>query len=93
MDDREGAVAEAVHLGQPARLVEGGHQEEVGTGHDAVGQFFIEPDFDPDLFGIPGGQALEIFLELEIARAEQDEADAVRQQVFDRLRIRSTPFW
>ena len=43
-DDGHGPVAERDELAEPAGLVPGGHQEEVGAGVDPPGEALVEPD-------------------------------------------------
>ena len=44
VDQRDRAVAQAVHLIQPARLEPRRHQEHVGAGLNEVRQRLVEPD-------------------------------------------------
>ncbi len=72
-DDGDGAIAQAVELAQAARLKEGGHQEEIAAGFDAVGEGGIETDLDGALAGKALGQKAVAALEFAPAAAEQNE--------------------
>ena len=52
VDDRHGAVAQAVHLVQPARLEPRRHQEDVGARLDQVRQRLVEADARADPIGM-----------------------------------------
>ena len=80
MDNGKGAIFEAIHLGQATRLIPGRHEEKIGPGNDVMGELFIEPDQNADLFRKPMGEIAKIAFHFRIARAENHEADILREQ-------------
>src|SRR6266851_10175681 len=74
-------VAQAVHLVQPARFVTRRHDKKIRPGLDAVGQPFVEADFDGDLPGEAPGQDLEGPFVMGRAAAEQDKMKLRREHL------------
>ena len=79
--DRRSAVALGPHLGQPARLVERGHEEDVGSGHQPVLQPVGEVELHADAVGRGRGQLHQRRLVLLLAAAEEDELGVQREQL------------
>ena len=50
--DRDGAVAQRVHLGEAARLAARGHQEHVGARHDLVGEALVVGEAHGEAAGV-----------------------------------------
>ncbi len=57
--DGHGAIAQAVHLVEPARLVTAGHQEHIGAGFDAVRQRIVVTDVHGDFRRVVLGETAE----------------------------------
>ncbi len=72
----DGAVAEAVHLVEAARLEARGHELEIAGGLDAVGQAGVKPNFDGAVGGVALGEAAKGALIFAAAAAEEDELHA-----------------
>ena len=72
-----GAVTQAVHLVQATGLEARGHEEDIRTCFDAVGQFLGVTQGEKQALGIEGCQFPQGVLEMRLAGAEDDEAGVV----------------
>ena len=72
VDDRQGSVAEAVHLIEAAGLVAARHHEKVRAGLDEVGDPLVVAD-DRAEVGQPGRERADLVLAPAFARADEDE--------------------
>src|SRR5262249_34306478 len=63
VDDRQGAVAQAVELAQATRLVARRHQEDVCSRHDPVGERLVEAEAHGDATWEGLGEGVEAGLE------------------------------
>ena len=93
LHDRHRAVAQAVHLIQPARLEARRHQEDVGAAFDRVRQRLVESDVRADAIGVAARRAPPHVLIARLARCRArrttHRAAAARS---DTAAIRSKPF-
>src|SRR5262245_47891917 len=90
--DRRGAIFQAVHLIQSARLISRRHQENVCAGFDLVRERVVISEIDADLGGHSVAHVLEIAHVTFGARTEQDEIRAGLQEAPDGLRDQIDPF-
>ena len=79
-------VAQADELPEAARLVVGGHHEEIGAGIDAVRERVVETDHGRHLRRVLVSQRAHALLVVGFARAEQRELHVEFQQVREALR-------
>src|SRR5215470_17776371 len=90
--DRRGAIFQAVHLIQSARLISRRHQENVCAGFDLVRERVVISEIDADLGGHRVAHVLEIAHVTFGARTEQDEIRAGLHEAPDGLRDQIDPF-
>ena len=91
---RHRAVAQAVHLVEPARLEPRRHQEDVGARLDQVRQRLVEADARGDRDPGARRQRPPHVLVARLAGAEHDERGVeLRQLVGERARSDRSPFW
>ena len=69
----DGAISHGPHLCQAAGFVEGGHQEGVGSGDDAMLLFLHEPEIDSHPVRVGGCKILQSLFVPTFATPQEDE--------------------
>ena len=78
----DGAITAGYHLGQAAGFGAGRHQEDIGTGINALGQLGVKANVHANAAGVAGAQLVEEVLVLGFAGAEDHQLNALLQQAF-----------
>ena len=76
----DGAITAGYHLSQAAGFGAGRHQEDIGTGINALSQLSVKANVHTNAAGVAGAQLVEEVLILGLAGAEDDQLDALLQQ-------------
>ena len=75
-NDRQGAIAHGDHLGETARLKEGGHEEHVGAGIHALRERRVKLDASGHLAGVDRLVPAQGVFVVGVARAQDCHLDA-----------------
>jgi len=80
-DDRDGAVAHGLHLSEATGFEAAGHEEEIRTRSDAMGERLVVSVAEHHPFGILGGDSGERVDKMSLTGTEHDELAINRFEV------------